>query len=74
MAMEDTTILTVFEEEEKSHPSPRKVIGGRVIYASRQLRNTKQHGRPILCDLGQARFGSNTTPSISSRIFTGLLG
>ncbi|KAL4938853.1 hypothetical protein BDV06DRAFT_231493 [Aspergillus oleicola] len=60
MAIEDTSILTDFEEEEKSNPSPRKIVGARVIYASRQLRNTKQHGRPILCDFGQARFGSNT--------------
>lgn len=60
MAIEDTSILADFEEEEKSNPSPRKIVGDRVIYASRQLRNTKQHGRPILCDFGQARFGSNT--------------
>ncbi|KAL4813556.1 kinase-like domain-containing protein, partial [Aspergillus spinulosporus] len=60
MAIEDMSILTDFEEEEKSNPSPRKVIGDRAIYASRQFRKTKQHGRPILCDFGQARFGSNT--------------
>lgn len=60
MAIEDTSILTDFEEEEKSNPSPRKIIGDQAIYASHQLRSTKQHGRPILCDFGQARFGSNT--------------
>lgn len=60
MAIEDTSILTDFEEEEKSNPSPRKIVGDRVIYASRQLRSTKQHGRLILCGFGQARFGSNT--------------
>lgn len=35
MAIEDTSILTDFEEEEKSNPSPRKIVGDRVIYASR---------------------------------------
>ncbi|KAL4812097.1 hypothetical protein BDW67DRAFT_179000 [Aspergillus spinulosporus] len=60
MAIEDMSILTNFKEGEKSNPSPRKVLGDRGIYASRQFRKTKQHGRPILCDFGQARFGSNT--------------
>ncbi|KAK6811249.1 hypothetical protein RU639_013032 [Aspergillus parasiticus] len=60
MAIEDTMILTNFEEDEKSSPSPRKVVGDRAIYASRKLRKTKQHGRPTLCDFGQARRGSNT--------------
>ncbi|KAE8164290.1 kinase-like domain-containing protein [Aspergillus tamarii] len=49
-----------FEEEEKSSPSPRKIVGDRVIYASRKLKETKQNGRPTLCDFGQARRGSNT--------------
>lgn len=60
MAIEDPSILADFEEKEKSSPSPRKIIGDRVIYASRKLRKTKQHGRPTLCDFGQARYGSNT--------------
>ncbi|CAK42518.1 hypothetical protein CBS63078_6248 [Aspergillus niger] len=60
MAIEDNSILSDFEEDEKSNPSPRKVVGDRVIYASRNLRKTKQHGRPTLCDFGQARFGSST--------------
>ncbi|RAH40949.1 kinase-like protein [Aspergillus brunneoviolaceus CBS 621.78] len=50
---------TDFEEEEKSSPSPRKSVGDRVIYASQKLRKTTQHGRPTLCDLGQARRGSD---------------
>ncbi|PYI02369.1 kinase-like protein [Aspergillus sclerotiicarbonarius CBS 121057] len=60
MAIEDTSILTDFEKEEKSNPSPRKIVGDRVIYASRKLKKTKQHGRPTLCDFGQARFGAQT--------------
>ncbi|KAB8244454.1 kinase-like protein [Aspergillus flavus] len=50
----------VHTEEEKSSPSSRKVVGDRMIYASRKLRKTKQHGRPTLCDFGQARRGPNT--------------
>ncbi|RAL03696.1 kinase-like protein [Aspergillus ibericus CBS 121593] len=60
MAIEDNSILSDFEEEEKSNPSSRKIAGDRVIYASRKLKKTKQHGRPTLCDFGQARFGAQT--------------
>ncbi|KAL4783324.1 kinase-like protein [Aspergillus varians] len=60
MAIEDTSILSDFEEEEKLNPSLRKILGDRVIYASRSLRKTKHHGRPTLCDFGQARLGSDT--------------
>lgn len=59
-AIEDPSIVADFEEEEKSNPSLRKISRDRVIYASRKLRKTKKHGRPILCDFGQARYGSNT--------------
>ncbi|PYI35738.1 kinase-like protein [Aspergillus indologenus CBS 114.80] len=60
MAIGDPSILAEFEEEEKSSPSLRKSVGDRVIYASRKLRKTKHHGRPMLCDFGQARRGSDT--------------
>ncbi|KAB8256812.1 kinase-like domain-containing protein [Aspergillus pseudonomiae] len=60
LGIEDKSILADFEEGEKSNPSPRKIVGGRITYSSRKLRRTKQHGRPILCDFGQARFGSST--------------
>ncbi|KAJ5485322.1 hypothetical protein N7539_005310 [Penicillium diatomitis] len=59
LGIDDVSILSDFEEEEKSNPSPRKITGDRVIYSSRSLRRTKQHGRPVLCDFGQARFGSS---------------
>ncbi|KAF4187740.1 hypothetical protein CNMCM7927_003686 [Aspergillus lentulus] len=59
-AIEDPSILADFEEQVKSNPSLRKISRDRVIYASRKLRKTKKHGRPILCDFGQARYGSNT--------------
>jgi serine/threonine protein kinase len=57
LGIEDNSILTDFEESEKSNPSPRKIVGDQVIYASRKLGRTKHHGRPVLCDFGQARFG-----------------
>ncbi|GLB19749.1 hypothetical protein AtubIFM61612_009665 [Aspergillus tubingensis] len=60
MGIEDPSILSHFEEEEKCSPSPRKIAGDREIYTSRKLRKTKQHGRPTLCDFGQARFGSSS--------------
>ena len=60
MAIEDPSVLADFEEAEKSNPSPRKIVDDRVIYASRNPRKTRQHGRPTLCDFGQARRGSNT--------------
>jgi serine/threonine protein kinase len=60
LGIEDNSILADFEEGEKSHPSPRKIVGERVIYSSRKLGRTKNHGRPVLCDFGQARFGSST--------------
>jgi serine/threonine protein kinase len=60
LGVEDNSILVDFEEGEKSHPSPRKIVGERMIYSSRKLGRTKNHGRPILCDFGQARYGSST--------------
>ncbi|KAL4891343.1 kinase-like protein [Aspergillus ambiguus] len=58
--IEDSSILTDFEQSEKSNPSPRKIVGDRIIYSTRKLARTTKHGRPILCDFGQARFGSDT--------------
>ncbi|OOF98767.1 hypothetical protein ASPCADRAFT_162455 [Aspergillus carbonarius ITEM 5010] len=59
LSVEDESILIDFEEGEKSNPSPRKVIGDRVIYTSRKLGIPKIHGRPILSDFGEARFISS---------------
>ncbi|CRL22603.1 Serine/threonine-protein kinase DCLK [Penicillium camemberti] len=58
LGIEDESLLAEFEEGEKSNPSPRKVVGNRVIYASRELKTTDNYGRPVLCDFGQGRFGS----------------
>lgn len=58
LGIEDESMLAEFEEGEKFNPSPRKVVGNRVIYASRELKTTDNYGRPVLCDFGQAHFGS----------------
>lgn len=59
LSVEDESILSDFEEAEKSNPSPRKIVGDRVIYLSRDLGIPKVHGRPILSDFGEARFSSS---------------
>ncbi|OGM49815.1 protein kinase [Aspergillus bombycis] len=56
LSVEDESILVAFEEAEKSSSSPRKVVGDRVIYSSRDLQIPRVHGRPILADFGEARF------------------
>lgn len=38
-------------------PSPRKLVGDRAIYVSRELGAPKEHGGPMLCDFGEARHG-----------------
>lgn len=58
--IEDESILVDFEEAEISNPSPRKVVGDRAIYHSRKLGIPKKHGRPVLSDFGEARFGSKS--------------
>jgi serine/threonine protein kinase len=55
LGVEDESILVDFEEEERSSPCPRKIVGDRVIYTSRLLGIPKEHGRPILADFGEAR-------------------
>jgi serine/threonine-protein kinase SRPK3 len=59
LGVEDESILADFEEAEKSSPSHRKIVGDRVIYSSRDLRIPKVHGRPIVSDIGEARFISS---------------
>ncbi|PIG85343.1 serine/threonine protein kinase [Aspergillus arachidicola] len=59
LSVEDESILVDFEEAERSSPGPRKIIGDRVIYSSRDLGMPKVHGRPILSDFSEARFSSS---------------
>jgi serine/threonine-protein kinase SRPK3 len=60
LTIRDEGILAEFEQAEREHPCPRKVIDNeRTIYASRKFRHPQNHnwGYPILCDLGEARIG-----------------
>ncbi|PPJ56168.1 hypothetical protein CBER1_09086 [Cercospora berteroae] len=58
--VEDDSIFENFAEAEMKNPIPRKVDGDRVIYESRGLRMPKKTGPPVLCDFGEARFGSSS--------------
>ncbi|KAI0918236.1 hypothetical protein AcV7_007036 [Taiwanofungus camphoratus] len=50
--------LQVFETQGVESPGPRKIDGDRIIYTSRPLvPHIYNYGRPVLCDLGEARFG-----------------
>ncbi|KAI9832542.1 MAG: hypothetical protein M1819_004332 [Sarea resinae] len=58
LEINDESILEDFEKAELEDPSPRKVDGDRIIYESRAFRLTDMLGRPVLCDLGEARMGA----------------
>jgi serine/threonine protein kinase len=60
LGIEDNTLLSGFEEDERNDPSPRKIDSNNIIYQTRKLRNSEQYGRPVLCDFGEARLGSST--------------
>lgn len=60
LSIEDESILADFEEAEISNPSPHKLVEDRAIYHSRKLGIPKNHGRPVLSDFGEARFGSES--------------
>ena len=55
IGLDNTSVLEYFEKKESEKPVPRKLLGDRTIYLSRQLRLT--HGLPVICDLGEARLG-----------------
>ncbi|KAF4446701.1 putative dis1-suppressing protein kinase dsk1 [Fusarium austroafricanum] len=55
--IEDDSVFTSFEEQELNDPSPRKIMDGRAIYMSRELRMPKEWGAPVLCDFGSAVAG-----------------
>ncbi|PGH34652.1 hypothetical protein GX50_02542 [[Emmonsia] crescens] len=52
----DESIFLKYEEAEFEEPVPRKITNDRTIYTSRPLPIT--FGVPVLCDLGEARFGN----------------
>lgn len=72
LSIDDETILTEFEKEEKLHPSPRKTVdSNRTIYMSRELSLPTQGlwGQPVLCDLGEARIGKFHRGNIQPNIY-----
>ncbi|KAL1967096.1 hypothetical protein VTN77DRAFT_3620 [Rasamsonia byssochlamydoides] len=54
--IKDNTILSQIEQDEIERPTPRKILSDRTIYCSRPMPVTT--GLPVLCDLGEARIGS----------------
>ncbi|KFY06982.1 hypothetical protein V492_07560 [Pseudogymnoascus sp. VKM F-4246] len=58
LAIKDDAIFKTFEQEEMDEPSLRKVDGDRVIYASRALDVPDDASHVVLCDFGDAQFGS----------------
>lgn len=55
MGINDESVLLKLEEKEMEEPIPRKMASDRTIYISRPVPLT--FGTPVLCDLGEARFG-----------------
>ncbi|KAK7414584.1 hypothetical protein QQZ08_012529 [Neonectria magnoliae] len=53
LGITDESQLAQFEENERTRPTPRKVIGDRVIHVSQML--LAAGGPPHLCDFGHAR-------------------
>ncbi|KAG5932143.1 hypothetical protein E4U60_005460 [Claviceps pazoutovae] len=53
LGITDESQLAQFEENERMRPTPRKVIGDRVIHVSQMLMTAA--GPPRLCDFGHAR-------------------
>ena len=52
--IEDQDILKAFVDAELTLPSPRKVVEGKPIYATRQFGIPKEYGRVVLGDFGSA--------------------
>ncbi|RAL01305.1 kinase-like protein [Aspergillus ibericus CBS 121593] len=68
LGIKDNTILSQFEDAEFEAPIPRKTLEDRTIYLSRPL--PISYGTPILCDLGEARLGTdNQTGDIMPDIY-----
>jgi len=58
--IEDQSILEAFVDAEMTSPSPRKVVYGKPIYATRQFGLPKEYGRVVLGDFGSAVRGDKT--------------
>jgi serine/threonine-protein kinase SRPK3 len=60
LRIEDKGLLPFFEIAEMTKPTARKINGPHIVYDSRGLLWTESHGRPVLCDFGEARFGQES--------------
>ncbi|KAL4914955.1 kinase-like domain-containing protein [Aspergillus aurantiobrunneus] len=56
-AIEDKSILESFAQAEMKNPSPRKIVNGLPVYASRRFDLPKVFGRAVLSDFGSAVHG-----------------
>ncbi|GKZ39641.1 hypothetical protein AbraIFM66950_000802 [Aspergillus brasiliensis] len=52
--IEDSTILDAFTTDEMEKPSPRKLVDGMPVYASRRFGLPRTFGRAVLSDFGSA--------------------
>ena len=52
--IEDQGLLKAFVDAEMTSPSPRKVVDGKPIYATRQFGLPKEYGRVVVGDFGSA--------------------
>lgn len=52
--LEDKSVLESFAQAELQSPSPRKIVNGLPIYASRRFDLPKLFGRAVLSDFGSA--------------------
>lgn len=52
--IEDKSILQSFTQAELTNPSPRKIVNGLPVYASRRFCLPKVFGRAVLSDFGSA--------------------
>ncbi|KAK4133834.1 CMGC protein kinase [Trichocladium antarcticum] len=50
----DTSVIDAFTQAEIDHPSPRKVVNGATIFASRGFERPKKFGDVVLSDFGSA--------------------
>lgn len=50
----DTSVMDAFVQAEIDHPSPRKIVDGATIYASRRFERPKKFGDVVLGDFGSA--------------------
>ena len=69
-SISDETLLTDFVAAEMKDPSPRKIVDGIPVYASRRFGYPKAHGIAVLSDFGSAVMGEEKRNHMPDRIST----